>query len=516
MNLILTNAKVVTMNPLQPAAGKLLIRGGKVVSIGREGDTFEFPSAGFEVIDCRGKTVLPGFIDAHIHVNAFAESLVTLNLAPARGYVSIEKIQEVLGNQSRYLPEGTWIRARGYNEFYLSEKRHPTRHDLDETTPHHPVKLTHRSGHAHVLNSLALKLVGISAETPDPPGGLIERDLQTGQPTGLLFEMGEFLSRSIPPLEREAMDKAVRSASENLLSFGITSVQDATYSRNRERWQDLSRWKEKGIFRPRVSMMLGMLSSEEFGRGDYSSAVQQHQLRLGATKIVVDQTTGELYPKQSDLNEMVSRSHKLGLQVAIHAIEEPAVESACIAIEQALRSLPRADHRHRIEHCSVCRPEMAQRLASLGILVVTQPSFIYYHGDRYLATVPSEQIDHLYPIRSLLESGICVAAGSDCPIVPPNPLIALYSVVSRRSESGQTVLLKEALDLKEALRMFTQNAAKATFEEDFKGAVAPGKAADLVILSGDIMKASPEEIPHLEVETTILDGEVVWERGANR
>ena len=514
MNLILTNANVITMDPLHPTAKTVLVRDGKVVSIGREGDTFESLSAGFEVIDCRGKTVLPGFVDAHIHLHAFAESLVTLDLTPARGYISIGKIQEGLRRHSQYLQEGMWIRARGYNEFYLSEKRHPIRLDLDEAVPLHPVKLTHRSGHAHVLNSLALKLVGISDETPDPPGGLIERDLQTGEPTGLLFEMGEFLSRSIPPLDREAMDRAVRSASENLLSLGITSVQDATYRRNCERWRDISAWKERAIFRPRVSMMLGMFGSEEFNRGDYSSGVHQDQLRLGAAKIVVDQTTGETYPRQSDLNEMVSRSHRLGLQVAIHAIEEPAVESACIAIEQALRALPRSDHRHRIEHCSVCRPEMARRLAPLGILVVTQPSFIYYHGDRYLATVPSDQVDHLYPIRTLIESGICVAAGSDSPIVPPNPLIALYSVVSRRSESGQTVLAKEAVNLKEALRMFTQNAAKATFEEEFKGTVAPGKAADLVILSGDIMKASLEEIPHLEVEATILDGEVVWEKGS--
>jgi predicted amidohydrolase YtcJ len=514
MNLILTNANVVTMDPLQPSARTVCIKGGKVIRLGQEGDAIEFPSADFEMIDCQEKTVLPGFIDAHMHLHAFAESLITLDLTPATGCRSIEMIQEALRSQSRHLPERRWIRASGYNEFYLSEKRHPTRYDLDEVVPHHPVKLTHRSGHAHVLNSLALKLVGISAETPDPPGGLIERNLQTGEPTGLLFEMGEFLSRSIPPLDQEAMDRGVGSASENLLSLGITSVQDATYSRNCERWRDISRWKERAIFRPRVSMMLGMFGSEEFNRGDYSSGVHQDQLRLGAAKIVVDQTTGEIYPRQSDLNEMVSRNHRLGLQVAIHAIEEPAVESACIAIEQALRALPRSDHRHRIEHCSVCRPEMARRLAPLGILVVTQPSFIYYHGDRYLATVPSDQVDHLYPIRTLIESGICVAAGSDSPIVPPNPLIALYSVVSRRSKSGQTVLAKEAVNLKEAIRMFTQNAAKATFEEEFKGTIAPGKAADLVILSSDIMKASLEEIPHLEVEATILNGEVVWEKGS--
>ena len=504
------NANIITMDPANPSAEWVAVSGGIVQALGTGRDYERFTSRSTEFIDCRGSTVLPGFIDAHLHLHAFAESHVCLNLSHAPGFKSIKDIQAAIRNQCQVKQPETWIIGRGYNEFHLAEKRHPTRWDLDEAAPDHPVKLTHGSGHAHVLNSLALSLAGISTATEDPPQGLIDRDVRTGEPTGLLYEMGEFLSGRIPALEEQELLRGLKLANRELLSLGITSVQDASHLNDFKRWKEVSSWKERGLLVPRVNFMVGPKGFEELRMQDFSCPIPENQLRLGGVKVIVDQTTGDLHPRQDELNKMVLAVHQSGLQVAVHAIEENAVESACSAIAYALENAPRPDHRHRIEHCSVCRSFVSKRLASLGVTVVTQPSFIFYNGDRYLETVPDEQLQHLYPIGSLLKAGVPVAGGSDCPIVPPNPLFGIYSAISRRSQTGRTVVGAESIDPLDALRMYTSHAARATFEETVKGSIAPGKPADLVVLNGDPAKVPVDEIKDLQVEMTILNGEVVW------
>ena len=303
----------------------------------------------------------------------------------------------------------TWIRGKGYNEFYLKEKRHPNRHDLDKAASLHPVKLTHRSGHAHVLNSLGLQLVGITAESGDPPDGLIDRDLETGEPTGILFGMGNYLAKKIPPLDDDEMKQGVRLANEELLSLGITSIQDATSHNDIRCWNMFRQWKSEGIFRPGVTMMLGMKGFDEYRQQMYQSFGDESGLRIGGVKIIIHEITGDLEPSQKRLNEMVFEIHKAGFQAVLHAVEERTIEAACDAIEYALKQLPRQDHRHRIEHCSVCPPALAKRIGDLGIMVVTQPAFLYYGGDRYLETVPPEQLKDLYPIGRLIKNNIRVA-----------------------------------------------------------------------------------------------------------
>jgi predicted amidohydrolase YtcJ len=209
---------------------------------------------------------------------------------------------------------------------------------------------------------------------------------------------------------------------------------------------------------------------------------------------------------------MVLEIHKKGLQAAIHAIEENAVESACDAIEFALKRIPRPDHRHRIEHCSVCSPSLAKRIASLGIMIVTQPAFVFYNGDRYLKTVPQGQLQNIYPIGSLTKNKVVVAGSSDSPIAPASPLIGIYSAVARLSDRGDTVLPEERISLLNALRLYTDSAAKASFEDDRKGSISQGKLADLVLVSGDMTEMSPDEIKDSVVEMTIIGGNVVWSR----
>jgi predicted amidohydrolase YtcJ len=265
-DLILLNADVLTMDDNRPKAREVAIKDGLIEAVGEEDDLKGLVSPGTEVKDLGGKTILPGFIDAHLHLRALAESLVTLNIAPASGVSSISHIQERIRHQALKLPPGTWIRAGGYNEIYLSERRDPNRWDLDAAAPRHPVKLTHRSGHAHVLNSLALTYIGISKETPDSETGIIDRDLETGEPTGLLHGMGDFLAEVVPPLDEAQLDQGVKLANQELLSSGITTFQDASSRNDIERWRSLENWQRDGSLQCRVLMMLGSKGFEEYQR----------------------------------------------------------------------------------------------------------------------------------------------------------------------------------------------------------------------------------------------------------
>jgi len=505
--LALINARVITMDPARPGGEAVSIRRGRIEAVGYAGDRRSLERSGFRVIDCRGRTVLPGFIDAHIHLHAFADSLMEPDLGHRRGVNCIADIQAVLREESRKRQPGTWIQCRGYHDFHLWEKRHPDRRDLDEAAACHPVKLTHATGHAHVLNSAALERVGITAESPDPEGGWIDRDLETGEPTGVLFEMGSWLARRIPPDEAGMMEGAVERADRALLSLGITTVHDASSRNDFERWQLFRRWQSGGSFRPRIAMMLGIEASSG---GQYEEILREEKgerrLSFGGVKIVLTEATGRLHPDPKALCELVLDIHRRGLRVAIHAVEERAVEAALEAIEGARRKIPRPDCRHRIEHCSVCPPALAGRIAAAGVIVVTQPPFLYYNGDRYLETVPADQRQWLYPLKTLMGYGVTVAGSSDGPVVPPDPLIGIRAAVSRRSEMGETVTEKEAITPLQAIALYTIRAAEAGFMEKEIGSIKPGMRADLVILSGDPSQIPPEQIAGIEVLATILDG----------
>ena len=510
-DLILYNARAITLDGKQPRAESIAIKGNKILAIGRNDDLRSFKGTKTEFIDCQGKTVVPGFNDAHCHPRGFAVSLLSVDCKPP-AVGSIAELQARLRQRAEQTPVGRMITGMGYNHFYLAEKRHPNRWDLDKAAPDHPVKLYHSSGHACVLNSLAMKLLGISGETPEPPGGIIERDLETGEPNGLLFEMNPFVETEVPPLSEEEIGTAFGLADQEFVSHGITSLQDAGRIDSLDRWQMFHRLKERGELTPRLSMMIGAEYIEEFRERGMSMGSGDSQLRLGGVKMILQTSTGSLSPSQEELNQMACEAHKAGFQLALHTVEESTLEAAVTALEYALHQMPKPDHRHRIEHCSVCPPHLVQRLKNIGAMVVTQPSFIYYSGERYLATVPQEDQKWLYPIGSLLGGEIRVAASSDSPIVHLDPLVGIYAAVTRKAKTGQDVLPHEGISSSEALKMYTMDAAYASFEEESKGSIAPGKLADLVLLSDNPIQVSPEGIKEIQVLMTIVDGKVVWER----
>jgi predicted amidohydrolase YtcJ len=512
-DLILGNANVLTGKPAKTAQA-VTVKGDTIRLVGSNHEAEEVKGPNTRVIDCQGKTLVPGFNDSHCHIFSFIRQLFSLDLSPA-SVRSITDIQEAIRRKARFSPEGRWISGSGYNEFYLAEKRHPTRIDLDEAAPSNPVILMHRSQHALVLNSLALKRVGITNESEAPSGGVIERDLETGEPNGILFEMLGYVRERIKvPFSAAETDWGIAEANRQYLSLGITSLGEASESNDLAQWQTFQKIKAEGKLQSRICMMAGAKALAEFREAGLSTGAGDHHLRLGSLKIVLSEASGQLHPSQDTLNRMVLEAEQAGFPVAIHAVERSTVEAAINALEYAegQKKDQKNPLRHRIEHCSECPPQLIRRLKKLGTVVVSQPPFIYYNGERYLSQVSPEAQKWLYPFKSLIDNGITLAGSSDSPIVPNSPLIGIYAAVTRLAESGQYVLKSEAVSPGQALEMYTRNGAYASFEETIKGSLAPGRLADIAVLSGDPLHLPPELIKDIAVEMTVIGGKVVWEK----
>ena len=510
-DLVLYNANVVTLGASFPRVSWVAVSGETITGIGLGKPPGDMLGSWARFIDCQGGTLVPGFNDAHCHILATASSLMAVDCSPSV-VSSIDELADRLRRRSADTPEGAWIRATGYNEFYLREQRHPTRRDLDAAVPDRPVRLTHRSGHAVVLNSRALALAGITAHTPDPTYGVIDRDPDSGEPTGLLLEMDEYLDGVVPPLSREEVNEGVRRFNEQCLASGITSLQDATPGNSPERWRLFEDLKEQGLLTPDLTLMAGASHLGSFIKEGFVFGHPGNGMQLGAAKVMLTMTTGSLNPSREELQAIVGYAHSSGFQVAIHAVEMEAVEAAIEAIRLAAGESSQA-RRHRIEHCSECPPHLVERLARCGISVVTQPGFIYYSGERYLSEVEEERRAWLYPIGSLKAAGVPLAAGSDAPVAPMDPITGIYAAVTRRAASGDLVLPAEGVSAEDALRMYTLGSANASFQEQERGSIEVSKRADLALLDRDPTAIDPEEIRNTRVLMTVVGGEVVWEGG---
>ena len=343
-----------------------------------------------------------------------------------------------------------------------------------------------------MLNSAALAHVGIGADTPDPVEGVIVRDT-AGEPTGLLLEMDAYLDGRIPRRPRAEFDVGMRRAGERLAALGVTSVVDATPSNSVERWETFKRLRRAGAPLPRITMMAGHDHLDRFIAGGMGYGHGDDFLRLGPVKIVLTATTGALHPHPEELARMVARAHAAGFPVAIHAVEAEAVEAAARAISAArrLRPIPFAD---RIEHCSECPPGALRQVRRAGVAVSTQPAFVHHRGDKYLAEVAPEVQPWLYAMRSLLDAGVPTAAGSDAPVVDPNPMVGVGAAVTRTSRNGRLVAPGQAVTPIEALSAYTLWAARASGLGRAVGSIEVGKLADFALLDADPTAVAPEDI----------------------
>jgi predicted amidohydrolase YtcJ len=507
-DLLLYGGRVLTLDPARPHAQAVAVAAGRILAVGTDDDLRSFVSPRTQTLNCQGRTILPGFIDPHLHLFAWASRFCGVDVSTAR---SIPELQTLLSDRLSSLPHGQWLRGYGYDEFFLAEKRHPTKHDLDLITSERPIILRHRTGHAAVLNSVALQLAGIHPSFTPLHGGQIERDSHTGEPTGVTYELESYLRTVVPPLTPQDFSAGVQQAGKELLRLGVTSFHDASVGNTVEDLALFRRLRTDNLLRSRATVMLGHKALPRIVEAGLTPFFGDQCVRSGSLKIMVHESRGDLYPPPDELAELVWQIHRHGFQVAIHAVEEGPVCAALDAIERALTRFPRVEHRHRLEHCALCPPPFIDKLAETGTVVVTQPGFLYFYGEKYAAEVDPNLHDWLYRSKSFLERGVPVAGSSDCPIAPLAPLLSLQAAMTRRSRSGLFLNPQDRLSLPEALALFTSAGAWVGFEENQKGRIMPGVLADLIVLDRDLLTVPTEEVGNCHVAMTIVGGEVVWE-----
>lgn len=486
----LVNAAVVTLDPMRPRAEAVAIAGTRILAVGSEAQVRAVAGPGAAVLDCGKGAVLPGFIDSHLHLLALARSLSSVDLSPGR-VSSIAELCAALRQRRETVPQTTWIRGHGYDEFYLRERRHPTRWDLDLAVPDCGVRVRHRTRHASVLNSVAL--AHVATRLPDLLGAEgVERDPSSGEPTGMLYDLDAELAPVLPRPEPGELRADLARASALLLAAGVTTIDDASSSTGADEVRFIREAVSDGLVHQRVRLLWG---------------VERHGLptdpTITAVKFMV-RDDGEAPP---DFQRTLAEAHARGLQIAVHAVEGPAITMALAAFEAALAAQPRR-HRHRIEHCSLCPPPLADRIAQLGLGVVAQPAFVRYMGDRYAALVPPSEQHWLYPLRSLAVRGIPIAGSSDAPVGPMAPLAGIAAAVGRRTASGRTLVPSETLPVDRALSLYTAGAAYMVCADDASGRLLPGRRADLVCLDTDVTCVPAESLDAIGVRWVLIDGRV--------
>ncbi|MEM3464821.1 MAG: amidohydrolase [Candidatus Bathyarchaeia archaeon] len=516
--LAILNANVLTFNLRKPRAEALAIYGGEIVAVGSNEEICRYIGAKTRVIDAGGKTVVPGFVDCHVHMSSFGHFLQTLDL---RNAGSISELQQKLREFVLKNPERSWILGGRWDHERFVERRYPTRWDLDLAVDDKPVFLVRVCGHVGVANSKALELAGITGETR-VEGGKIDLDEASGEPNGVLRENAlELVWRAIPKPSLDELEKTCLLACVKAVGAGLTCVHWILGSM--DEFRVLQKLSLEGRLPLRVYLGFPVEFLDELVCLGLSTGFGNEMLKVGFVKILADgslgghtaalkepyldkpEARGMMLYAQRELNRLVLKAHKAGLQLAVHAIGDFAVDCVLKAFENALKRFPREGHRHRIEHCSVLNPSLIGRMKRLGLVASVQPHFVV--SDFWVAKrLGAERARWVYPFKTLIKEGIVVASGSDCPVESINPLLGVWAAVNREG------FVEERLSPEEVLRTYTVNAAYASFDEDKRGTIEVGKLADLTILSDDPLKVSPEAIKNIVVEMTIVDGKVVYER----
>jgi predicted amidohydrolase YtcJ len=529
--LLIVNGTILTMNPDRPSVEAVAVIGDRIVAAGsREIAESALPRE-YETLDLAGRTCLPGFNEAHNHMIGYGTALGHVE-AGFPAVKSIEDIKRNVAERARSVPAGTWVQGRGYDDNKLDEKRHPTRYDLDATAPDHPVIIVNGSGHLSAVNSMALKLAGVDGNTPDPQGGHIVRD-EHGEATGVLHETAQQLVRAVIP--EPTLDDhiaALERCNDAYVAAGITSSQDAK-SDDPLHVEAYQRAVREGELKLRTSMMIHHNLLDHFVGAGVKQGFGDDRLRVGPIKIFIDgsligrtaavsqpfledprdDNTGLLMMPPEEFEEIVWRAHSAGFQIAVHAIGDRGVEIVLDAYQKALDRLPRADHRHRIEHCGILRPDLIDRIAAMGALAVSQPIFITEYGDGFIRHLGLNRVQLTYPFRSLLDAGVKLVFSSDCPVSSFEPLKSIEVSVTERTGSGQSYALEEAISVEEALPLYTVAGAYSTFEEHKKGQIKEGMLADFVVLGEDPRQVDPAGISQIPVHQTIIGGETVYSAG---
>jgi len=514
------NGNIVTMNPSKPRAESLSTMNGRFLVVGSNREVRRTVGKDTSVLDLKGKTVLPGLIDCHVHFVKYGLQKTWIDL---RNVKSISELKRRLERRVSASAKGSWIVGHGWDQERFEEKRYPTRLDLDEVAKENPVVLTRVCWHICLVNAAALRIANIGKEIGPIQGGQIDMDPETGEPTGILRESAQDLVwKAVPPPSPKELEVAILVACRDAVKVGLTSIHCLIdSSREISALHTLRKRKRLPL---RVNILPPRELLDSLAALGMKTGFGDDYLRIGPVKIFADGSLGartaalaEDYSDhpgnkgimifgQDELNGIVEKAHKSDLQVAIHAIGDRAVESALTSFENALSRFPRRNHRHRIEHASVLNRPLIKRMKDLNVIASIQPTFTI--SDFWVPQrIGLERARLVYPFKTLMKSGIVIAGSSDCPTEILNPILGIHAAVTRGG-----FMPEERLSVDEAIQAFTVNAAYASFEEKSKGSIEEGKLADFVVLSEDITRMPPENIKDVRVEMTVVGGRIVYAR----
>jgi len=524
-DLILYNANILTVDPAQPNAQAVAIAAGRFLAVGSNEDIRGMSKPGVRQLDIGGKTIVPGFIDAHTHPSYAGIRHLRWVDCDLR---SIADIQNAIRARAAKTPPGDWIIGFKYDDTKTKEGRKLTREDLDAAAPQHPVFIEHRGGHTAYVNSLALKRVEIADSISDPPGGKYDRDPSTGRLTGGLRENATEPFRKLLPttFSRDEMRQGVKLISQMMVRTGVTSVHDCEAApEDLLAYQDA---REAGELSFRVYCFLQYQFLDRMTAAGVRTGLGDEWIRTGAIKLVCDGSISErtarltqpyvgrpndygiLVHSEEELYEDARKAHAAGWQIGTHANGDAAIDIMLRIYERLQREMPRRDPRYRLEHCTVVNPSLIQRIRALGAIPTPFSTYVYYHGEKMREYGP-ERLSWMFAVRSFLDAGIRVTQASDYPPGPFEPMMALRSEVTRTDSHGNVWGPNQRVTVEEAIRVGTINGAYASFEEHQKGSITAGKLADLVVLGRDPLRVDPMSLIDIPIERTMTGGRWVYE-----
>lgn len=532
-NILIHGGPILTMNPAQPLVEAVGIVNGKISAAGAVADVKAQIGTHYSDLDLQGRMATPGLYDAHAHIigTGVAAAEIEINADRVSTIAEIMALVKARTEESR---EGDWVIGQGYDQELLTDRRHPSRIDLDAIAPHHPVILKRSCHHIMAVNSKALELAGITANTPDPDGGTIDRD-EHGEPTGVLRETAmDAIYAIVPELtDDDVYDRLLTGANE-FRSFGVTSVGDAGFADNRAAMKAFQRAHDAGELPVRTNMMMLIDDTlDELIELGVSTGFGDAWLRMGNAKLYTDGSIGGrtarmlnhyndqpenvgLWMEDPDvMTAKIIRAHKAGFQQGHHAIGDAAITLLLDAYERAQREHPVANFRPRIEHCSILSDEMVSRIAAIGAVPIPGTTFMYDMRPVYLANLGEERVRYAYAMKTFRDRGIVAAASTDAPVSLVNPMIGIQMMMTRHDRNGDPIYTEESLPLEDAIRAYTWNGAYASHTEHEKGSLEVGKLGDVTVFETDLRSVDAMSMRDVRCDYTIADGAVVYDRPAN-
>jgi predicted amidohydrolase YtcJ len=525
-DLVLYNGNIHTMDASEPRARAIAIAGNRVLAVGSSIEMRQRLASDGQAIDLDGRTVVPGFTDSHLHFLSYGLSLTQIDLAEVP---TLDQALSRVAARATETPAGQWLTGRGWDHSLWEGGAFPTRQQLDRVAPDHPALLRRKCGHASWANTRALELAGITAETPDPPGGAIDRDPITGYPTGILKETASGLVSRL--LDDPTLDEAMAAIQVGIAHAHKLGLVGVHTMEGETAFRAFQRLRAAGDLRLRVLMQIPLDNLDAAVQAGLESGFGDERLRIGGIKAFADGSLGAhtaymLTPYEDEpenwgipiataeeLEKVVRQASRAGLAAFVHAIGDRANREVLDAIEASRRAGEGLQLRHRIEHTQILHPDDIPRLAQWGVIASMQP--IHATQDMLVADAHwGTRSAGAYAFRSLLDTGAVLAFGSDAPVEDLSVMKGIHAAVTRRRANGspgpEGWYPEQRLSVAEAVYAYTAGAAYASGEEAIKGTLSPGKLADLVVLSQDIFSIDPMAILETEVEATLLDGAVVY------